>query len=135
MDSISGARAAGAHVGAHTRLIGIHHTDQVSSASSPCSTLTQPLQMLLAHSPVTPQAKVSTVAYTYTFLKKLIEIQEDAKTRPEKTGADVFILQNVVLDENNCVIQVKCQMKLNCLLEKDHSRFTGHLEPDSNPHI
>lgn len=60
--------------------------------------------MLLAHSPVTPQAKVSTVAYTYTFLKKLIEIQEDAKTRPEETGADVFILQNVVLDENSCVI-------------------------------
>jgi len=32
MDSISGARGAGVHVSVHTRLTGIHHTDQVSSA-------------------------------------------------------------------------------------------------------
>lgn len=41
MDSISGAQAAGVHVGASAILTGIHHTDQVSSASSPCSTRTK----------------------------------------------------------------------------------------------
>lgn len=70
MNSISGAEAAGVHVGVRTQLVGIHHPDQVSSAAPACSALSRSPQMLLAYGPVRPKARLHADArilkYTHT---------------------------------------------------------------------
>ena len=82
MDSISGAQAAGVRVGVRTRLTGIHHTDQVSSAASPCGALARPLQMLLPYSPAWPKAGLyaSTYIHAHTHLQRLADIHKMQKT-------------------------------------------------------
>ena len=106
MDSISGAQAAGVHVGVHTKLTGIHQPDQVSSAAPPCSTLARPLQMLLALSPAWPTARLYADActHTHTHLQRLADIHEDTKsTCTKKDVINILTCPKLQFHYTNCV--------------------------------
>lgn len=81
MDSISGARAAGVHVGVQTRLAGIHHAEQAASAAPPCRTLTRPLQVFEA---MLTQGK-AVCLHTHADLKRLADLHKYVKLHGHKS--------------------------------------------------
>jgi len=126
MDSISGAQAAGVHVGVRTRLTGIHHTDQVSSAASSLNTLTRPLQMLLAYSPAWPKAKPYAGTCTCTYSERLDDVQRCKKTCTQEQAqtsshAQSFCFITLTVCHSG---QTPNEVKL-CSGETDHSCSTG----------